>query len=169
MGLSSPQPAAGIVKPAGSSPGRGEGLPIFLPLNGESWRCFHCAGQSDSLPNFGLHYWGLALVHSQPAKSRSTTMQQHPCSVSGLQHKAFLITSLVFCLEWERAIAVLPLEFAINNIHSPQKKSSLYQSLLQISTAWCCTPARQLNPSETATQSISVTCNTPLAKTVRKC
>lgn len=27
----------GMVEPSGSSPGRGEGLPIFLPLDGESW------------------------------------------------------------------------------------------------------------------------------------
>lgn len=46
----------GMVALLGSSPGRGEGLPIFLPLNGESRRCFQCAGQSDSLPDVGLHY-----------------------------------------------------------------------------------------------------------------
>lgn len=46
----------GVVEWLRDSPGRGEGLPIFLPFNGESWRCFHCAGQSDSLPDAGLHY-----------------------------------------------------------------------------------------------------------------
>lgn len=45
-----------MVGPPGISPGRGEGLPILLPLNGESRRCFHSAGQSDSLPDVGLHY-----------------------------------------------------------------------------------------------------------------
>ena len=69
----------------------------------------------------------LSILNLQSRQAQQT-VQQHPCSVSDLQHKAFLITSLVFCLQWERADSVLLSEFAINNIHSPQKKAASIKS-----------------------------------------
>lgn len=47
---------------------------------------------------------------------------------------------------------------AITGIH-PQhsEKSSLYEILLQFSTAWCCTPVSQLNPLQTATLVLTAT------------
>lgn len=139
----------------GSSPGRGEGLPIFLPLNGESWRCFHCAGQSDSLPNIGLHYCGLALVHFQPAKFTSTAkdietslLRIWPSAWDFSNHRPYFLPIMA---KGGLCTPIRALMLAITNIHSQHsEKSSLYEILLQSSTAWCCTPVSQLNPLETA-------------------
>lgn len=142
----------------GSSPGRGEGLPIFLPLNGESWWCFHCAGQSDSLPNIGLHYCGLALIHFQPAKSTSTAKDVEtsllsiwPSAQGFINHRPYFLPPMA-----KGDLYSHESSDACHGKHSLPEKSSLYKILFQFSTDWCSTPVSQFN-LQTVTLVLSAT------------
>lgn len=51
-----------------AKPGRGEGLPISLPLDGWGWEALSATGQPDPLAGVGIHHPRLAVVQAQPAE-----------------------------------------------------------------------------------------------------
>lgn len=51
-----------------TKPGRREGLPISLPLNGWGWEALSMTGQPDPLTWMGFYHPGLVPVQAQPAK-----------------------------------------------------------------------------------------------------